>query len=139
MRAVECFSAYSLMSKRTRLVSSSNKNSANDLASSVLPTPVGPKSRNEPSGRVVSCRPARARRTACAMASTAWRCPMTRAPMRSSICNSFSRSVSSNRVAGMPVQRLTTRAISSASTASGSKAPAACAAWSFSTLASRLA
>jgi hypothetical protein len=44
--------------------SSSNRNSASALASSVLPTPVGPRNRNEPIGRFGSCRPARARRTA---------------------------------------------------------------------------
>ena len=32
--------------------------------SSVLPTPVGPRNRNDPSGRFGSCKPARARRTA---------------------------------------------------------------------------
>src|SRR5437763_10880715 len=45
-------------------VSSSNRNSASALVSSVLPTPVGPRNRNEPIGRLGSCRPARARRTA---------------------------------------------------------------------------
>ena len=38
-------------------VSSSNRNSASARASSVLPTPVGPRKRNEPMGRLGSCRP----------------------------------------------------------------------------------
>ena len=37
---------------------------ASALVSSVLPTPVGPRNMNEPIGRLGSCRPARARRTA---------------------------------------------------------------------------
>ena len=45
---------------------------------------------------------------------------MTRSRSRSSMCSSFSRSPSSRRVTGMPVQRLTTWAIISASTSSGS-------------------
>src|SRR5215468_3191527 len=50
-RATECFSLYSLMSMRTTARSSSKRNSASALASSVLPTPVGPRNRNEPVGR----------------------------------------------------------------------------------------
>ena len=42
---------YSLMSMRTMRSSSSNRNSARARASSVLPTPVGPRNRNEPIGR----------------------------------------------------------------------------------------
>jgi hypothetical protein len=41
--------------------SSSNRNSASARASSVLPTPVGPRKMKLPSGRFGSCRPARAR------------------------------------------------------------------------------
>jgi hypothetical protein len=52
------------MSMRTMARSSSNRKSASDLASSVLPTPVGPRNRNEPVGRSGSATPARARRTA---------------------------------------------------------------------------
>ena len=47
----------SLMSMRTIAVESSNRNSASALVSSVLPTPVGPRNRNEPSGRFGSCKP----------------------------------------------------------------------------------
>src|ERR1700704_2618014 len=55
---------YSLMSRRTIAFSSSKRNSASAFASSVLPTPVGPRNRNEPSGRFGACMPARARRAA---------------------------------------------------------------------------
>src|SRR5271165_6242225 len=60
-RATECFSMYSDMSIRTIAVSSSNRNEASALVSSVLPTPVGPRNMNEPIGRFGSWRPARAR------------------------------------------------------------------------------
>ena len=63
-RATLCFSMYSLMSMRTMACSSSNRNSASARASSVLPTPVGPRKMKEPTGRFSSCNPARARRTA---------------------------------------------------------------------------
>src|ERR1700747_1655624 len=49
-RATECFSMYSDMSMRMSAVSSSNRNSASALVSSVLPTPFGPKNMNEPIG-----------------------------------------------------------------------------------------
>ena len=73
----ECFSPYSLMSMRTIARSSSNRNSASALASSVLPTPVGPRNRNEPVGRSGSEMPARARRTASDTARTASSWPTT--------------------------------------------------------------
>ena len=69
---------YSLMSMRTIAFSSSNRNSASARASSVLPTPVGPRKMNEPIGRFGSCKPARARRTAFDTAVIACFCPMTR-------------------------------------------------------------
>src|SRR5690625_7718683 len=69
------------MSMRTIARSSSNKKSANDLANSVLPTPVGPKNRNEPMGRSGSATPARERRTASETVSTARRCPINRVPI----------------------------------------------------------
>src|SRR5712692_7672623 len=71
IRATACFSMYSDMSSRTMARSSSNKNSASARAVSVLPTPVGPRNMNEPTGRCGSCKPARARRTALATASRA--------------------------------------------------------------------
>ncbi len=47
-------------------------NSASARASSVLPTPVGPRKRKEPIGRSGSCSPARERRSAVATASIAY-------------------------------------------------------------------
>ena len=54
----------SLMSILISASSLPNMNSASALASSVLPTPVGPRKMNEPIGRFGSLSPARARRTA---------------------------------------------------------------------------
>src|SRR5215207_3965698 len=51
---------YSDMSIRTIASSSPNRNSASVLASSVFPTPEGPRKMNEPVGRLGSLRPARA-------------------------------------------------------------------------------
>ncbi len=80
-------------------------NSASARASSVLPTPVGPRKTNEPIGRFGSCRPVRARRSAFATASTASSCPITRWCSRSSMWMSFSVSPSRSLSTGMPVQR----------------------------------
>ena len=55
---------YSDISIRVIACSSSNRNAAKARASSVLPTPVGPRNMNEPIGRFGSCKPARARLTA---------------------------------------------------------------------------
>lgn len=54
----EYFSMYSLISIRTIFCSSSKSVAARVLASSVLPTPVGPKNRKEPIGFVGSLIPA---------------------------------------------------------------------------------
>ena len=70
-RETENFSMYSVMSMRTMLRSSSNRLSASALASSVLPTPVGPRNRNEPIGRFGSLMPARERWMASHTFSTA--------------------------------------------------------------------
>src|SRR5438445_225965 len=48
MRATVCFSWYSDMSSRISACSSSNRNSARARASSVLPTPVGPRKMKDP-------------------------------------------------------------------------------------------
>ena len=96
---------YSDMSMRIIASWASNMNSASARASSVLPTPVGPRNRNEPIGRSGSCRPARERRSAVATASTASSWPTTRSCRRSSMCTSFSVSPSIRRLTGMPVQR----------------------------------
>src|ERR1700749_3305714 len=95
----------SLMSMRTIAVSSSNRNAASALVSSVLPTPVGPRNRNEPIGRFGSCKPARERRTALEIARTASFWPTTRFSSDVSMCSSFSRSPSSILSTGIPVQR----------------------------------
>ena len=80
---------YSLMSMRTIARSSSNRKSASERASSVLPTPVGPRNRNEPIGRFGSDRPARLRRMALATAMTASSWPITRWCSSSSMRTSF--------------------------------------------------
>ncbi len=116
---------YSLMSIRIIASCESNMNSASARASSVLPTPVGPRNRNVPIGRLGSCSPARERRSAVATASTASSWPTTRSCRRSSMWISFSTSPSSRRETGMPVQRATTSATSSASTSSLRKIGAA--------------
>ena len=117
-RDTECFSMYSLMSMRTIARSSSNRNSASARASSVLPTPVGPRNMNEPIGRCGSDRPARLRRIAFDTATTASSWPMTRWWSMSSRWSSFVISDSMSRVIGTPVHFDTTSAMSSASTSS---------------------
>src|SRR5260370_536254 len=109
-RATEGFSMYSDISIRIIGCSSSNRNSARALHNSVLPTPVGPRKRNEPMGRLGSCRPARARLTASETATMAASWPTTRWRSLSSMLRSFSRSLSSILSSGIPVQRDTTSA-----------------------------
>ena len=77
-RDTECFSIYSLISIRTMLFSSSNRLSARALASSVFPTPVGPKNRKEPMGLVGSLIPALDRIMASVTFSTPSSWPTTR-------------------------------------------------------------
>ena len=91
-------------------------NSARALASSVLPTPVGPAKMKQPVGRLGSFRPLRLRRTALATLLIASSWLMTRLCSSSSIF--ISRMVSSVliRVSGMPVILRTTSAITSSST-----------------------
>ncbi len=100
------------------LRSSSKSASARVRASSVLPTPVGPKKIKLPTGRLGSLIPLRALSTASATALTASSCPITRSCRISSSRISFSRSPSSSRLTGTPVQRLTTLAISDSLTSS---------------------
>src|SRR5882724_901169 len=97
---------YSDMSMRIIACSESNMNSASARASSVLPTPVGPRNRNEPIGRSGSASPARERRSAPDTADTASSWPTTRSCRRSSMWTSFSTSPSISRVTGIPVTRL---------------------------------
>jgi len=120
-RATECFSIYSLMSIRTIFVSSSNKYAAKLLASSVLPTPVGPKNKKEPIGFVGSLIPALERKIASATKRTPSSCPMTRLCSSSSKCSVFSRSPSVSLAIGIPVQREIILAISSSVTHSCTK------------------
>src|SRR5439155_852438 len=87
---------YSDMSTRTIFFSSPNRNSATAFASSVLPTPVGPRNSSTPSGRSnpsLSGPLFSTRR--CATASTAFFWPMTRVCSRSSM--SLKRSVTSRK------------------------------------------
>ena len=106
----------SLMSILMSASSLPNMNSASALASSVFPTPVGPRKMNEPIGRFGSLRPARARRTAFETISIASCWPMTRLWSASSMWSSRSDSSWAMRVTGMPVHIATTWAISSSST-----------------------
>ena len=106
----------SLMSILMSASSLPNMNSASALASSVLPTPVGPRKMNEPMGRLGSLRPARARRTALEIVSIASFWPMTRLWSASSMCSSRSDSSWAIRVTGMPVHIATTWAMSSSPT-----------------------
>ena len=76
-RETECFSMYSLMSIRIMFSSVSKSASARVLASSVFPTPVGPKNMNDPIGLLGSFMPLLARRTASATNCTASSCPTT--------------------------------------------------------------
>ena len=99
--------------------SSSNKNSASARASSVFPTPVGPRKINEPIGRFGSDKPGAAAthgiRHACQSVVLAHNAI---AQTRSSIFTSFCASPSSKRPAGIPVHLLTIFAMSSSSTSS---------------------
>mmetsp|Transcript_42787 Transcript_42787/g.128463 ORF Transcript_42787/g.128463 Transcript_42787/m.128463 type:complete len:240 (+) Transcript_42787:1045-1764(+) len=67
-------------------------------------------------GPLGSTRSARLRWMACATASTASSCPMMRLCSSSVRCRSFSRSLATSFVMGMPVQRLTTLAMSPSAT-----------------------
>src|SRR6266404_4338991 len=87
-------------------------------ASSVLPTPVGPRNINDPIGRFGSLSPARERRMAFATRSSASSCPITRSRSRSSMLISFLTSPSSILETGMPVHLETMRATYSSSTSS---------------------
>ncbi len=109
---------YSLMSMRIIASSSPNTTSARALASSVLPTPVGPRNRKVAIGRLPWRSPARARRTASLTAVIASCWPITRWCRRSSICRSFSRSSAVSSVTGMPVSLEMISAMSSTRTSS---------------------
>ena len=82
---------YSDMSTWIIASSSPKRNSASVRASSVFPTPDGPRKMNEPVGRFGSLIPARARRIALETATIAWCWPMTRLCSSSSIRTSRGR------------------------------------------------
>ena len=115
-RDTEYFSMYSLISRRTMLDSSSNRLAASAFASSVLPTPVGPKNRNEPIGLVGSLIPALERIIASVTLVTPSSWPTTRLWSSSSRCSVLFRSLSLNFATGIPVQREMIFAISSSVT-----------------------
>ena len=99
-------------------LSSSNIASVTAFASSVLPTPVGPKNINEPIGLSTDLSPDLARITASVTASTASFCPITLLDKILSIFSILSLSVSTSLFTGIPVHLETTSAISSSSTSS---------------------
>ncbi len=107
---------YSLMSIWISASSSPNMNSARALASSVLPTPVGPANTKQPVGRLGSFSPLRLRRTALEMRLMASSWLITRLCSSASICISRMLSSVVIRVSGMPVILETTSAITSSST-----------------------
>ena len=114
----ENFSMYSVISILTMLCSSSNRHLARAFASSVLPTPVGPRNINEPIGLFGSPMPARERQMASVTFCTASSWPMTDLCSTLSRFSSFSRSPSSSFETGMPVHLATMPAISSSVTVS---------------------
>src|SRR5437764_1233811 len=96
------------MSMRIMDSSVSNRNSASALHSSVLPTPVGPRNRNEPFGRRGSDNPARDRRMAFATMRSASSWPTTRLESASSMRNnlSFAPDLQLDDAPFEPIQRL---------------------------------
>ena len=104
---------YSDMSTWIIASSSANRNSASVRASSVLPTPDGPRKMNEPVGRFGSLIPARERRIDLETETIASCWPITRLCSSSSILISRWVSASVSLKTGMPVHMETTSAISS--------------------------
>ena len=115
-RDTEYFSIYSDISSLTILLSSSKRLSANALASSVLPTPVGPKNKNEPIGFVGSLIPAFDLIIASVTLVTPSSWPTTLLWSKSSRWSVFSLSVSLNLATGIPVHLEIIFAISSSVT-----------------------
>ena len=122
------------MSRRLSASSDPNRNSASARASSVFPTPVGPRKMNTPTGRRGSLMPARARRTALATITMASSWPMMRWCRCSSMCSSRSVSSTCRRESGMPVHMATTSATSSAVTTACSRSWSSCHAFSRSSI-----
>mmetsp|Transcript_24731 Transcript_24731/g.53334 ORF Transcript_24731/g.53334 Transcript_24731/m.53334 type:complete len:277 (-) Transcript_24731:105-935(-) len=107
---------YSDMSRRIIESSSSKSDSARALASSVLPTPVGPRNMNEAMGLDGSDKPARERWTASATASTASSWPVTREARVEERSSSFWLSARRSFSNGTPVHLETTAATSASPT-----------------------
>ena len=106
---------YSLMSIRISASSLSNIWRAKVRASSVLPTPVGPRNINVPMGFLGSFKPTLLRCIALTTLLMASACPTT-APFKSSpMWRSLSVSACTMRFTGMPVIMCITSAISSSS------------------------
>ncbi len=110
------------MSRVISASSSPNKVSASALLSSVLPTPVGPRNMNEPTGRFGSFRPALDLRTARDTAPMASSCPMTLLWSSLSRLRSLSLSSCAIFVTGTPVHLATVSAMASAVTIASSAA-----------------
>ena len=109
----ECFSMNSDMSKRISDFSDPKRNSASRLATSVFPTPVGPRKKKQPTGRNGDFKPARLRRMARASAVMALSWLITRLCSSGSMRNSFCCSSSLMEVTATPVHRDTTSSMSS--------------------------
>ena len=111
-----CFSINSDISTLIREFSVPNIASASAFESSVLPTPVGPKNRNEPIGLLGSLSPTLPLRIALATAVTASSCPITLLCRVSSSFIRRSDSACAILCTGIFVHVDTTEAISSSST-----------------------
>ena len=94
----------------------SNNAAASDFASSVLPTPVGPRNKNDPIGFVGSLIPAFERMMESLTNCTATSCPTTRLCNSSPRCKVLLRSLSVSFATGIPVHFATIFAISSSVT-----------------------
>ena len=94
-----------------RCSSEPNTSAAKARANSVFPTPVGPRKRKIPAGRLRGFKPARATCMACATRLTASSWPMTRLLRRASRLSKRSLSSRPGASTGMPVRCEITSAI----------------------------
>lgn len=117
-RETACFSMYSDISILMMFFSVSKRNSARALASSVFPTPVGPRNMKTPMGFSGSAKPDLERRMAPETLPMAWSWPTTRLWRWVSISRSFSESDLMSFETGIPVHLATISAMSSSSTSS---------------------
>mmetsp|Transcript_11600 Transcript_11600/g.29531 ORF Transcript_11600/g.29531 Transcript_11600/m.29531 type:complete len:219 (-) Transcript_11600:1554-2210(-) len=107
---------YSLMSSLIMVSLLPKTSWASALASSVLPTPVGPEKSIEATGRVGDLSPTEDLCIALEMARTASCCPITRSSRFSCSCNIRSLSLSSSLFRGTPVHWVMISSIASRST-----------------------